>query len=287
MSEDILDYTDLIARYETGLIENLRSFGFQTEYLDLWVPDANLSRSLLNLFDTAAEVGRRSLAVRILADAVAELKRAVLGCQRNNGLRQRIFISTNNGGVTLRSAWLTHNPAGMTLRETVLPPNALNRLPAPFGAYKFPEATSLSTCFSSDRSATRRFRRTFSRSRSFICLAWLNLQPTVFLAPAIIALLRYAGIPASYRRRFALRHRYFNLAKQRHNLLSTKPLLRYAQTPFQAILSQRLVQKIRQASASRRSCGKAVKRQYSPKFGSHLRNLDLVARADNFLPWYC
>jgi hypothetical protein len=26
---------------------------------------------------------------------------AILGCQRNNGLRQRIFISTNNGGVTL------------------------------------------------------------------------------------------------------------------------------------------------------------------------------------------
>ena len=86
-------------------------------------------------------------------------------------LRQRIFISTDNGGVTLRSAWLTDNPAGMTLRETVLPPNALNGLPAPFGAYKFPEATSLSTCFSSDRSATRRLRRTFSRSRSFIRFA--------------------------------------------------------------------------------------------------------------------
>ena len=61
---------------------------------------------------------------------------AVLGCQRNNGLRQRIFISTNNGGVTLRSAWLTDHPAGMTFRETILPPNALNRLPAPFRAYK-------------------------------------------------------------------------------------------------------------------------------------------------------
>ena len=96
---------------------------------------------------------------------------AVLRCQRNNSLRQRILISTNYGGVTLRSAGLTDNPAGMTLRETILPPNAINGLPAPFGAYKFPEATSLRTCFSSDRSATRRFRRTFSRSRSFIRLA--------------------------------------------------------------------------------------------------------------------
>ena len=96
---------------------------------------------------------------------------AVLRCESNNGPCQRIFISMNNGGVTLRSAGLTDNPAGVTLRETVLFPNALNRLPAPFGAYNFPEATSLSTCFSSDRSATRRFRRTFSRSRSFIRLA--------------------------------------------------------------------------------------------------------------------
>jgi hypothetical protein len=96
---------------------------------------------------------------------------AILGCQGDNGLRQRIFISTDNGGVTLRSARLTDNPAGMTLREPILPPNALNGLPAPFWAYKFPKAISLSTCFSSDRSATRRFRRTFSRSRSFIRFA--------------------------------------------------------------------------------------------------------------------
>jgi hypothetical protein len=59
----------------------------------------------------------------------------------------------------------------MTFRETVLLPNTLDCLAAPLGAYKFPEATSLSTCFSSARSATRRFRRTFSRCSSFIRLA--------------------------------------------------------------------------------------------------------------------
>ena len=36
------------------------------------------------------------------------------------------------------------------------------------GAYKFPEEMSFKTCFSSDRSATSRFRRAFSFSRSFI-----------------------------------------------------------------------------------------------------------------------
>jgi hypothetical protein len=91
--------------------------------------------------------------------------------ERDNCSRQSVLIGPDNRGVSLRSARLIDDPAGMPLRETILLPDALYRLPAPFGAYKFPEATSLSTCFSSDRSATRRFRRTFSRSSSFIRLA--------------------------------------------------------------------------------------------------------------------
>jgi len=35
---------------------------------------------------------------------------------------------------TLRPAWLAHDPAGVTYRETVLLPNALHCLPAPLGA---------------------------------------------------------------------------------------------------------------------------------------------------------
>ena len=95
----------------------------------------------------------------------------VLGGQRDNRSRQRILVSSNDGGVSLGPAVLADDPAGVAFREAVLLPNALDSLPAPFGAYKFPEATSLSTCFSSDRSATRRLRRTFSRSRSFIRFA--------------------------------------------------------------------------------------------------------------------
>jgi hypothetical protein len=102
MSEDILDYTDLVARYQTGLIENLRSFGFQTEYLDLWVPDEDLSRSLLNLFDAAAEVGHRSLAVRIPADAIAGLKQA--GLPDLAAKRGRFSMDNRNGSVVLRIA---------------------------------------------------------------------------------------------------------------------------------------------------------------------------------------
>ena len=94
---------------------------------------------------------------------------SVLGCEGDNRSCQRIVISPDNIGVSLCSTVLADDPAGLALRETILPSNAFDSPPAPLGAYKFPEATSLSTCFS--RSATRRLRRTFSRSKSFIRFA--------------------------------------------------------------------------------------------------------------------
>jgi hypothetical protein len=62
---------------------------------------------------------------------------AILGCERDYRSRQHILIGSNNGGVSLRPAVLADNPAGMAFRETILLPDAFNRLPAPFGAYKF------------------------------------------------------------------------------------------------------------------------------------------------------
>lgn len=100
MSGDVLDYADLVARYEAGLVDNLRSFGFQTDYLDLWVPDENLSRSLLNLFDAAAEAGHKSLAVRISAEAAADLKLAKLTDQAAS--RGQVQFEANGGSVILR-----------------------------------------------------------------------------------------------------------------------------------------------------------------------------------------
>jgi hypothetical protein len=96
---------------------------------------------------------------------------SVLGRERDNRSRQRTLISPDDRGVSLCSAGLANDPAGLAFRETILLPNALYSLPAPLGAYKFPEATSLRTCFSSDKSATRRLSRTFSRSRPFIRFA--------------------------------------------------------------------------------------------------------------------
>ena len=96
----------------------------------------------------------------------------VFGRQGDDGAGQLILVGQHGRHVALRAPVLADDPAGVTFREAVLLPDAIDRLPAPLGGYKFPEATSASTCFSKDRSATRRRNRAFLRSRSFIFLAW-------------------------------------------------------------------------------------------------------------------
>src|SRR3569833_2156943 len=95
----------------------------------------------------------------------------------HDGSGERILVSPHRGDVALCPPGLADDPAGVALREAVLLSDALNGLPAPLGAYKFPAATSLSTCFSSERSATSRRRRAFSRSSSFRRLACSSCRP--------------------------------------------------------------------------------------------------------------
>jgi hypothetical protein len=64
---------------------------------------------------------------------------AVLHSQSHDGLHQAVFVSSHNDRVALRAAWLADDPAGVAFREPILLPNPLDRLPAPLGAYKFPE----------------------------------------------------------------------------------------------------------------------------------------------------
>jgi hypothetical protein len=92
----------------------------------------------------------------------------VLGRQGDDSSGQRILVDWH---VALRASVLTDDPAGVTFREAVLLPDAVDRLPASRGSYKFPEATSASTSPARDKSATRRRSRAFARSRSFIFLA--------------------------------------------------------------------------------------------------------------------
>ena len=57
-------------------------------------------------------------------------------------LCHRVFVGTCNDCVAFCSAWLAGELVGPALPEHVLLPNPLSRRPAPFGAYKFPQAKS-------------------------------------------------------------------------------------------------------------------------------------------------
>jgi hypothetical protein len=99
MTDTALDYVNLVRRYETDLVDNLRGFGFQTDYLDLWVPDEDISRSLLNLLDAAATAGRDRLTVRLPADLAAQLRRSDFASQAAS--RCNCTLADENGGLLL------------------------------------------------------------------------------------------------------------------------------------------------------------------------------------------
>ena len=81
---------------------------------------------------------------------------------------------------------MTDDPAGLALRETILPSNALYCLPSPFGSYKFPEATSFITCFSSDRSAIyQAFKADVLPLQVLHPLRPIELKAAVLFTPAI------------------------------------------------------------------------------------------------------
>lgn len=92
---------------------------------------------------------------------------AVCRGEINDVAGQLILVGLERRNVSLRSSRLSDNPAGLSLAQPILLSGRLGRLPAPLGAYNFPCAISLSTCFSRDKSATSFFSRPFSSSSCF------------------------------------------------------------------------------------------------------------------------
>ena len=60
-----LDYDRLVSDYRKGLVDRLRGFGVAEAFLELWVPDDDLHRSLANLVQAAREANRNALLVHL------------------------------------------------------------------------------------------------------------------------------------------------------------------------------------------------------------------------------
>ena len=64
---EVLDYELLVADFESKLVTQLRKFNTDSEYLEMWVPDQNPVRSILNMVEAAEAFGQSEIKVRIAA----------------------------------------------------------------------------------------------------------------------------------------------------------------------------------------------------------------------------
>lgn len=68
---EVLDYETLVADFENKLMTKLRSFGADAEYLEMWVPDDDPVKSILNMVEAAQAFGRDAIAVHIASNAMS------------------------------------------------------------------------------------------------------------------------------------------------------------------------------------------------------------------------
>lgn len=83
MSEQAINYEQLVESYENRLLNQLRSHGVDLDFLEMWVPDENPVSSLLNMVEAAGAFGVESFTVRVNretlpADQTDDLKTALI-----------------------------------------------------------------------------------------------------------------------------------------------------------------------------------------------------------------
>ncbi len=69
---EVLDYEELVRAFETALMTKLRGHGAEAEYLEMWVPDENPVKSLLNMVEAAEAYGRDGIAIRVTAETLSD-----------------------------------------------------------------------------------------------------------------------------------------------------------------------------------------------------------------------
>lgn len=68
---ETLDYEGLVEHFGTTLLTRLRGHGADADYLEMWVPDENPVKSILNMVEAAEAAGRDQIAVRVRTDTVS------------------------------------------------------------------------------------------------------------------------------------------------------------------------------------------------------------------------
>ncbi len=106
-ADEPLDYESLIDRYNDNLATVLRGFRPAEAYLDTWVPDSDPAKSVLNLFEAAADSGVASVALFLGPTTVRHLdlgrlmpSLAALGVPEVRYERDGLVLKVSMAGVT-------------------------------------------------------------------------------------------------------------------------------------------------------------------------------------------
>ncbi|MRG72628.1 hypothetical protein GH722_12740 [Alphaproteobacteria bacterium HT1-32] len=64
-STDILDYDALVQEFEDGLVNNLRRHGVGDDFLEMWVPDPDPVKGVLNMAEAAESFGLEQISMQV------------------------------------------------------------------------------------------------------------------------------------------------------------------------------------------------------------------------------
>lgn len=73
-----LNYEVLVQAFEEALVTKLRGHGAEADYLEMWVPDEDPVKSILNMVEAAEAYGRDDIAVEVAAETLSEPQLAEL-----------------------------------------------------------------------------------------------------------------------------------------------------------------------------------------------------------------
>ena len=67
-----LNYEVLVRAFEEALATKLRGHGAEADYLEMWVPDEDPVKSILNMVEAAEAFGRDDIAIKVSAETLTD-----------------------------------------------------------------------------------------------------------------------------------------------------------------------------------------------------------------------
>lgn len=67
-----LNYEVLVKAFEEALVTKLRGHGAEADYLEMWVPDEDPVKSILNMVEAAEAFGRDDIAIEVSSQTLSE-----------------------------------------------------------------------------------------------------------------------------------------------------------------------------------------------------------------------